>query len=94
MAAMDSIKIPKTQKEINASRVSCVLSTLRGSVPYSRDFGIDTDIDAAAPAEAQRAFALAVQAVETYVPGVRCSYGRAYAGIDGKTVIKIKFEDV
>lgn len=90
---MDTLEIPKNQKEINKRRVLCLLSTLRGSVPYNREFGIDTNIDASLPAEAQRTFALAVQEIAKYVPDVRVTNGYVKTALDGGARVYVKLED-
>lgn len=91
--AMDNLYIPKTDKERRQKEIACILSMGRGTVPYFRSFGVMVDIDAAMPAEKQRAFALASQEIETRVPAVRVASGYVRADINGHARIYLKIID-
>lgn len=90
---MDDLYIPKTARERRQKEIACILSMGRGTVPYSRKFGVMVDIDAAMPSEAQRAFALAAQEVETRVPAVRVASGYVRGGINGAAKVYLKIID-
>lgn len=91
---INSLEIPQTEKEKRASRLSCLLSIQRGTVPYNRAFGIEADIDAAIQAECQRALALAVVQIEKNIPGLRVTDGKWEAGLDGKARLFVRCQDV
>lgn len=90
---MDDLSIPVTVKERRYKEIAAVLSMGRGTVPYFRSFGVNVDIDASMPAEAQKSFALAAQEVETRVTGVRVASGYTRGGIDGRAKIYLKVID-
>lgn len=91
---IDSLEIAQTEKEKRASRLSCLLSIQRGTVPYNRSFGIEADIDAAIQAECQRAFALAVIQIEKNIDGVRVTDGYWKADLEGKAKLYVRCQDV
>ena len=90
---MDSLNIPTTGAAKRQKEISCILSMGRGTVPYFRACGIMVDIDAAMPAERQRAFAMAAQEVETRVPSVRVASGYVRATVDGTAKVYLKIID-
>lgn len=86
------ISIPKTEKERKARNAACVLSIVRGSVPYMREMGVRADIDAAALGGAQRLMGYAAQDVETHVKGAKVTRGDVTVDADGKTVVRLVLE--
>ena len=90
---MDSLQIPKTEKEKNTARLSCFLSVEMGTVPYCRGFGMDINIDATMPAELTKSFALAVQGVSKYIPEIRITDGYIDYNLDGKAQLFMRFEN-
>lgn len=86
------ISIPKTDKERKARNTACVLSIVRGNVPYMRNMGIRADIDASAIGGAQRLMGYAAQDVETHVKGAKVTRGNVIVSADGKTTVRLVLE--
>lgn len=87
------ISIPKTDKERKARNAACVLSIVRGSVPYMRSMGVRADIDAAAIGGAQRLMGYAAQDVETHVKGAKVTRGNVIVSADGQTTVRLVLGD-
>ena len=83
------ISIPKTDKERMARNAACLLSVVRGSVPYMRGMGIRADIDASAVGGAQRLMGYAAQDVEAHVRGAKVRRGNVTVGADGHAVVRL-----
>lgn len=85
---------PSTSRDIALQRSACVCSILRGEVPYCRSFGLNAELDAAVPREAQILLGDAAMQVEKEVPGVKVTRGTVSVDQTGRAVVRLAIREV
>lgn len=85
---------PSTSRDIALQRSACVCSILHGEVPYCRSLGLNAELDAAVPREAQILLGDAAMQVEKEVPGVKVTRGTVSVDQTGRAVVRLAIREV
>lgn len=85
---MDSL-FPSSSRDVLLQRTACVCSILRGEVPYCRGLGINAELDASAPTEAQILLGDSSLQVEKFVPHAKVTRGTVSVSPSGRAVVRL-----